>query len=253
MARYIVIPARYQSSRLPGKPLLDIAGKPMIQHVYERAMEAKSDGVIIATDDEKIANCASEFGAKVCLTSKLHQSGTERISEVIDKLNFLDDDIVINIQGDEPLIPSAIINQVAENLQQRKTLKMATLCEPIKTVEELFDLNINKVTMDAEGYAIYFSHAPIPWCRDEFSKVKKKLPEDFIYYRHIGIYAYRTGFVKQYVKWGSSPLEKIEVLEQLRVLWHGERIHVAVAKESPGPGIDTKTDLELIRSEYKNK
>jgi 3-deoxy-manno-octulosonate cytidylyltransferase (CMP-KDO synthetase) len=248
MATYIVIPARYQSTRLPGKALVDIGGKPMIQHVYERSQSAGIGEVIIATDDQRIVAAAEKFGAKVCLTSAKHQSGTERISEVIEKFKFADDDIIVCVQGDEPLIPSGIIKQVADNLASEKIASVATLCEPIDDMKDIFNLQINKVIMDNQGYAIYFSHTPIPWYRDGFTEHEKKLPQDFQYYRHIGIYAYRAGFVKRYVSWEPSPIEQIEKLEQLRILWYGEKIHVAIAVENPGPGVDTPEDLAMVCS-----
>lgn len=245
MKIYIIIPARYQSSRLPGKPLADIAGKPMIQHVYEQAKKSKADHVIIATDDDRVIVAAKLFEGKVCLTAASHQSGTERISEVIDQLNISDEDIIINIQGDEPFIPPAIINQVIDRLTTEQIAKVATLCEPIYSIDEVFNPNINKVIIDKKGYAIYFSRAPIPYYRDGFSN--KKMPADFNYYRHVGIYGYRAGFVKQYSQWEPSPIEKIENLEQLRILYYGEKIAVDIAIEKSGIGIDTPEDLALAR------
>jgi 3-deoxy-manno-octulosonate cytidylyltransferase (CMP-KDO synthetase) len=245
MKTYIVIPARYQSSRLPGKPLADIAGKPMIQRVYEQAQKSKADRVIIATDDDRIINATKTFNGEACLTATTHQSGTERIAEVIDQLDIAGDDLIINIQGDEPFIPPALINQVIDRLAIEKTAKVATLCEKIQSANDLFNPNINKVIIDKNGYAIYFSRAPIPYYRDGFSD--KKLPEHYDYYRHIGIYGYRAAFVKQYISWPPSPIEKIECLEQLRVLYYGEKIAVDIATEAPGIGIDTPEDLERAR------
>ncbi len=247
MTIHVIIPARYDSSRLPGKVLLDIAGQPMIQRVYEQAKKSKADSVIIATDDDRIVAAAKSFKAQVCLTASMHRSGTERISEAIEKLGLDENDIVVNVQGDEPLLPPELIDQVAAHLKNDKSLKMSTLCEPISELKEIFDPNIVKVVRDAKGYAIYFSRASIPWYRDGFNQIEKQLPADFSYYRHIGLYAYRAGFIKQYVNWFVSPLEQIESLEQLRVLWHGERIYVDIAQKPHGLGIDTPQDLERVR------
>jgi len=251
MKTYIIIPARFDSSRLPGKVLCDIAGKPMIAHVYERALEANVGEVVVATDDERVSKSVCDFGGQVCMTGSSHRSGTERIAEVIDKLSIKDEDGVINLQGDEPLIDPAIIKQVAENLSLYKEASMITVCEPIAVIEDVFNVNINKVVRDHKGYAIYFSRAPIPWYRDGFKPEvihkDKKLPENFDYYRHIGIYGYLAGFVKKYIAWAPSPIEQIESLEQLRVLWYGEKIHVDIAAGSPGPGIDTPEDLNKIQ------
>lgn len=245
----VVIPVRYNSSRLPGKALLDIAGKPMIQHVYEKAVASRAESVIIATDDDRIRKVAEDFGATVCMTSPDHQSGSERLSEAIVALGYPDDDIVVNVQGDEPLIPSAIISQVAQDLIDHDNIKMATLCEPIKDVEDIFNPHVVKVTMNRRGYALYFSRAPIPWVRDKFP-LKDNAQENFEipeHFRHIGIYAYRVGFLQEYVAWEACPLEQLEGLEQLRVLWNGGRIHVAIAKEKAPIGIDTEEDLEKVR------
>lgn len=246
----VVIPARFDSSRLPGKPLLDIAGKPMIQHVYERARESGADQVIIATDDQRVADAASGFGAGVCMTSSEHTSGTERLSEVVGKLALADDAIVVNLQGDEPLMPAALIHQVAQNLAVHQPASVATLAEQIHTAAELFDPHAVKVITDQEGYAIYFSRAPIPWDRDAFSVTTEELPEKALHYRHIGLYAYRAGFIKKYVAWPACDLERMESLEQLRVLWHGHKIHVDVAEQSAVAGVDTAADLERVRNVF---
>lgn len=245
MSVYIIIPARYQSSRLPGKPLIEIAGKPLIQYVYEQAKKASADRVIIATDDARIENTVKKFHGEVCLTSVHHQSGTERLAEAVDLLGIHPKDIVINIQGDEPFIPPIIINQVIDRLNKDKKANIATLCEPMNSIEDVFNSNINKVILDHEGYAIYFSRAPIPYYRDGFKD--KKMPKNFYYYRHVGIYGYRAEFIKQYVNWKPSAIEKIESLEQLRVLYYGEKIAVDVALEPSGIGIDTPEDLEKAR------
>ncbi len=248
MTFHVVIPARFSASRLPGKPLLDIAGKPMIQHVYERASEAGAASVIIATDDQRIADVVSGFGGECCMTSADHASGTDRLSEVIEKKALADDEIVVNVQGDEPLIPPALIRQVAQGLAERPQASVSTLCERITTAGELFDPHVVKVVRDINDYAIYFSRAVIPWDRDAFSSTSEMLPERSDHYRHIGLYGYRCGFLRRYVTWPLSGLEQMESLEQLRVLWNGERIYVEEASEQPGLGVDTPRDLAEVRS-----
>lgn len=244
MSFTVIIPARYQSTRLPGKPLADIAGKPMIEWVYQQAMRSGADKVIIATDDSRVEAVAHGFGAEVCMTSPSHESGTERLAEVIDKMSIPESHIIVNVQGDEPLIPPEIIRQVADNLAGSEA-PMATLSVDITDEEEAFNPNAVKVITDEKGYALYFSRATIPWDRDSFAKNTSKLSQPL--QRHIGIYAYRAGFVNTYINWQPSALEKIECLEQLRVLWYGEKIHVAVAKTAPAAGVDTPEDLEAVR------
>ena len=248
MSFSVVIPARFAATRLPGKPLLDIAGKPMIQHVYERALESGAQQVIIATDSPQIEEAAQRFGAQSCLTSSSHQSGTDRIAEVAEKLGFAADHIVVNLQGDEPLMPSAVIHQVAENLAGCAEASMSTVCTPITTSAELFDPHVVKVVMDKKGLALYFSRASIPWDRDAFANTTEVLPEQTAHFRHIGLYAYRVGFLREFSQWAACPLEKIESLEQLRVLWNGHRIHVAEAVEVPLAGVDTEKDLSIVRA-----
>ncbi|PMG90567.1 3-deoxy-manno-octulosonate cytidylyltransferase [Vibrio breoganii] len=245
MSFTVIIPARYQSTRLPGKPLADICGKPMIEHVYRQAIQAGADQVIIATDDQRVADVAAEFGGTVCMTSPDHESGTERLAEVVGKMGIAPDHIVVNVQGDEPLIPPVVIAQVADNLAA-STAPMATLGVAIEDAEEAFNPNAVKVVTDNQGYALYFSRATIPWDRDQFADDKSQLNQPLM--RHIGIYAYRAGFINKYINWAPSALEKIESLEQLRVLWYGEKIHVALAKQTPPPGVDTPEDLEAVRA-----
>jgi 3-deoxy-manno-octulosonate cytidylyltransferase (CMP-KDO synthetase) len=249
MSFSVVIPARYASSRFPGKPLADLAGKPMLQHVYERACESEAVRVIIATDDERIAHVAQNFGAEVCMTSDDHPSGTDRLQEVVHKLGFYADDIVVNVQGDEPLIPPRIINQVAHNLMALPMAGIATLSEPIETVDALVNPNVVKVVTDHQGMALYFSRAPIPWPRDSFmSEVgRSTMPEGFSWQRHIGLYAYRVKLLNDFVRWPPALLEQTECLEQLRALWNGVGIHVDAADETPPAGVDTPEDLERIR------
>ncbi|WP_367986777.1 3-deoxy-manno-octulosonate cytidylyltransferase [Vibrio sp. NTOU-M3] len=244
MAFTVVIPARYQSTRLPGKPLADIAGKPMVQWVYEQALQAGAEHVIVATDDKRVEEAVLAFGGEVCMTSPDHESGTERLAEVVKLKNIADDHIVVNVQGDEPLIPPSIIRQVAENLAN-SVAPMATLAVEIEDESEVFNPNAVKVVTDNEGYALYFSRATIPWDRDGFATEQKQIETPLM--RHIGIYAYRAGFINTYINWAPSALERIECLEQLRVLWYGEKIHVAVAKEAPAAGVDTPEDLEAVR------
>ncbi|MBD8514922.1 3-deoxy-manno-octulosonate cytidylyltransferase [Photobacterium sp. CAU 1568] len=244
MAFTVIIPARYQSSRLPGKPLADIAGKPMIQWVYEQASKAGARQVIVATDDQRIAEVVTSFGGEVCLTRADHESGTERLAEVVEKYQLAADEIVVNVQGDEPMIPPSIIRQVADNLA-RSDAPMATLAVEIDHADEVFNPNAVKVVMDKNGYALYFSRASIPWDRDNFAKRPQEIHQNLL--RHIGIYAYRAGFINTYINWEPSALEKIESLEQLRVLWHGEKIHVDVAIEPPPAGVDTPEDLDKVR------
>ncbi|MCP5160583.1 MAG: 3-deoxy-manno-octulosonate cytidylyltransferase [Hahellaceae bacterium] len=247
----VIIPARFASTRLPGKPLLDIAGKPMIQRVYEQACKSEARQVIVATDDARIEAACLEFGAEVVLTQSTHPSGTDRLEEVVRRLGFAEEDIVVNVQGDEPLIPSCLINQVARNLQSSQSASISTLCEEITEAQLLFNPNVVKVVFDREGLAGYFSRAPIPWARDSFAsfgQANLSLPEGAEYFRHIGIYGYRVAFLKQYVTWQPSPWEQLESLEQLRALYNGHRIHVAVAETTPPAGVDTQDDLERIRA-----
>ena len=246
MSFVVIIPARYASTRLPGKPLVDINGKPMVVHVLERARESGAERIIVATDHEDVARAVEAVGGEVCMTRADHQSGTERLAEVVEKCGLADDTIIVNIQGDEPMIPPAIVRQVADNLAQRD-VGMATLAVPIHSAEEAFNPNAVKVVTDAQGYALYFSRATIPWDRDHFAQSRDAIGDTFL--RHIGIYGYRAGFIRRYVTWQPSKLEQIEMLEQLRVLWYGEKIHVAVAQTVPGTGVDTPDDLERVRLE----
>ena len=246
MSYTVVIPARYASTRLPGKPLLDLGGKPMVQRVYEQVLKASPRRIIIATDSEEIAKTASSFGAEVCMTSMDHYSGTERVQEVVEREDLPQSEIVVNVQGDEPLIPPAVIDQVAANLQNHSEAGIATLCEPIDTLEMLLDPSIVKVVSDNKGMALYFSRAPIPWPRDEFANQKKSLPSETCWFRHLGVYAYKVEFLNSYIKWPLSKIERIEKLEQLRALANGINIHVAQAIEPVPGGIDTVADLERI-------
>lgn len=245
----MVIPARYASTRLPAKPLKEIAGKPMIQHVYERACQSDASHVIVATDDARIEVAAKSFGARVCITSPAHNSGTDRLQEVAMQLGLAPDDIIVNVQGDEPLIPPAVINQVARNMAENTFASVATLSEPIHNLDDFRNPNIVKVVADRHGKALYFSRAPIPWPRDHFSQAHvNSLPTDFNAQRHIGIYAYRVALLNRFITWPQAVLEKIESLEQLRVLANGEAIHIAEACAQVPGGVDTEADLVRVKA-----
>lgn len=243
----VVIPARYASTRLPGKPLQLIAGKPMVQWVWEQACKSGAERVVVATDDARILEACAGFGAQAILTRADHESGTDRLAEVAQALGLGADAIVVNVQGDEPLIPPQVIDQVAANLAAHAEARMATLAEPIETVEALFNPNIVKVVSDQAGLALTFSRSTLPWARDALAKAPDVLPAGVPYRRHIGIYAYRAGFLQDFVAWGPCWLEQTEALEQLRALWHGVRIHVADALIAPPTGVDTPEDLERVR------
>jgi len=247
MIFHVVIPARYDSKRLPGKALLDLGGKPIIQHVYERAINSSAATVVIATDDERIAEAAAGFGAKVCMTSPDHQSGTERLAEVVDQLGWDDEEIVVNVQGDEPLVAPENIHLVAKDLKLNDQAKMATLYHPIDKVEDIYNPNIVKIVLDEAGYAIYFSRAPVPWEQHHFQIDPKQTEVTADHHGHYGIYAYTAGFIKQYVAWPPCPLEKVESLEQLRVLWYGQRIHCVKAAVITPADVNTQEDLERFR------
>lgn len=247
MAFVVVIPARFSSTRLPGKPLADIAGKPMIQHVYERAIQSNATRVIVATDNQEIKEKVELFGGKVVMTSDQHASGTDRLEEVAYQLQLKDSEVIVNVQGDEPLIPPRVINQVALNLLNNSHAGIATLSEPLSSIEDLFDPNIVKVVANQHNMALYFSRAAIPWARDDFAKNKQQIPTGINYQRHVGIYAYRVNFLHQFVKWAPAPIEVAESLEQLRAMWHGVKIHVAQAQETIPGGVDTQADLERVR------
>lgn len=258
MSFTVVIPARYASTRLPGKPLLDIAGKPMIQHVCERASESRASRVVVATDDSRIQAACEAFGAEVVMTSPNHVSGTDRLEEVVRKLSLDADHRVVNVQGDEPLIPAELIDQVADNLERYPEAAISTLCERLHDIEQVFNPNVVKVVFDAEGMAHYFSRAPIPWARDHWSDMSKDglaspnagaaLKDSIGYFRHIGIYGYRARVLSQFVTWPPAPTEQAESLEQLRALYNGARIHVEVAAGTPPAGVDTEADLQRVRA-----
>lgn len=242
-----VIPARHASSRLPGKPLAEINGMPMVAHVWQRACESAAVRVVVATDDERIREALEPFEAEVLMTRADHPSGTDRLAEVAERLGLADDAVLVNVQGDEPLIPAALIDQVAARLFDDPGASIATLAEPITEVEALFNPNVVKVVRALSGRALYFSRAPIPWEREAFA-TRPALLETDAWLRHIGLYAYRAGFLADYRDWPPSPLERLEQLEQLRALHHGHAIQVALARVPHPAGVDTAEDLARVRA-----
>ena len=244
----VVIPARYASTRLPAKPLVDLAGKPMIQRVVDQAAQSSATRVVVATDHQDIFDCCEQKGIDVLMTSDEHETGTDRLAEVVEKLKLADDAIVVNVQGDEPLIPPSVVDQVAANLAKASEASIATLAESISDLDSIMNPNVVKVVFDKQGLAHYFSRAPIPWARNEFGAESPRVPDDATYYRHIGIYAYRAGFLRRFASMAPAMIEKTECLEQLRALYYGERIHVAEAIETPPAGIDTQEDVIRVRA-----
>lgn len=243
----IVIPARYASTRLPGKPLADIAGKPMIVHVAAAARRAQSDGVWVAADDERIVAVVRQHGFEAVMTRVDHTSGTDRIAEVVDSLQWDDADIVVNVQGDEPLLEPSLVKAVADALLADPEAAMATAAHPLSAPDDFFNTNVVKVVCDSRGRALYFSRAPIPWDRDRFASSRDEFPANFPARRHIGLYAYRVSFLRRFGQLAVSPLERCESLEQLRALWHGYPIQVVSVDHAPVPGVDTPEDLERVR------
>ena len=244
----VVIPARYGSSRLPGKPLADIGGRPMVLHVVERALQAGAESVVVATDDARVQQAVVAAGHQAIMTSPDHQSGTERLVEVAETLGWDDDTLVVNVQGDEPLIDPALIREAARQLVLHDDAVMATLAHPIHEHADFINPNVVKVVIDEAGYALYFSRAPIPWPRDAFAAAQQTMPHELGALRHIGLYAYRAGFLRTYASLAASPLERCEMLEQLRVLWHGYRISLGITPSAPAPGVDTAEDLARVRA-----
>jgi 3-deoxy-manno-octulosonate cytidylyltransferase (CMP-KDO synthetase) len=233
----VVIPSRYASTRLPGKPLLNIAGKPMIAHVCERASQAGAEDIVVATDDKRIFDTVTGLGINVLMTDPNHQSGTERIAEVAQHYGWHEQSIIVNLQGDEPLIPPDYIRDVAFALAGQTQAGIATLAAKILDEEEISNPNAVKVVVDKNSYALYFSRATIPHCRDLTNRAATT------YLRHIGMYAYTVGFLNRYCAWQASPLESIESLEQLRILWHGDKVLIKVVDKTPAAGVDTPEDL----------
>lgn len=243
----VVIPARLASSRLPNKPLADIAGLPMVVRVAQRAMQSQATQVVVAADDERIVQVCKAHGVQVLLTRQDHVSGSDRLAEACQLLNLPDDALVVNVQGDEPLMRPELINEVARVLTERPDASMGTAAHAIGSLEEFGNPNVVKVVMDSRQMALYFSRAPIPWWRDGQSDAGFKSLPNPAPLRHIGIYAYRAGFLRLFPQLTPAPIESMESLEQLRALWHGHRIAVHVTSEAPGPGVDTPEDLARVR------
>ena len=246
----VLIPARYASTRLPGKALADIAGKPMVVRVAERARESGAAAAWIATDDDRILAAARDHGCDALLTRADHASGTDRLAEATEQLALADDEIVVNLQGDEPLMPPQLIGKLVHALAQRTAASIATAGVPIADAEEFCNPNVVKVVCDHSGYALYFSRAPVPYPRDDFARglaPVSALPDDLPAFRHLGIYAYRAGFLRAYARHAPPAIERFEALEQLRALWHGYRIAVVITESAPPPGVDTPEDLEHTR------
>jgi len=247
---HVIIPARYNSTRLPGKPLAELGGRPMIVRVVDQARDSGAESVTVATDDRRILDVVVANGGHAILTRADHPSGTDRLAEAIDQLGLPNEAIVVNLQGDEPLMPPRLVRAVAELLAARPEAVMSTACHAISSREDFLNPNVVKVVTDSNGLALFFSRAPIPWPRDVMNGRSSSSLKAF---RHIGLYAYRAGFVARYAQWPACPLELTESLEQLRVLWHGEKIAVVEADEAPGAGIDTEDDLERVRRLYDNQ
>ncbi|WP_018991186.1 3-deoxy-manno-octulosonate cytidylyltransferase [Aromatoleum toluclasticum] len=247
---HVVIPARYASTRLPGKPLADIGGKPMVVRVLEQARKAAPLSAWVATDDARVVDAVKAAGGDVLMTRADHPSGTDRLAEVVAALGWGDDEIVVNVQGDEPLIDPALIADVARALADAPDAAIATAAHPLRDAAELFNPNVVKVVCDARDQALYFSRAPIPWARDDFAKSRDAIPSGLPVQRHVGIYAYRVDFLRRYAGLAPSPLENWEALEQLRALWHGYRIRVLSVERAPAAGVDTAEDLERVRAAF---
>ncbi|MES2159737.1 MAG: 3-deoxy-manno-octulosonate cytidylyltransferase [Pseudomonadota bacterium] len=244
----VIIPARLASTRLPNKPLADLGGKPMVVRVAERAQQAGASRIIVATDHEDIRAACAQHGVEVCMTRADHPSGTDRIAEVARALNLPADAVVVNLQGDEPLIDPALLQAAAACINA--DVPMSTCAHPLHDAAEAFNSNVVKVVLDKAGRALYFSRATIPWNRDAFAQSKSTLPDGYVPLRHIGLYAYRNDFLQAYPALEVSPLESIEALEQLRVLWHGYSIAVHVTDSAPAAGVDTPEDLVRVRQFY---
>lgn len=243
----VIIPARYEATRLPGKPLADLGGRPLLQWVHERALASGAARVVVATDDARIEAAAQAFGAEVVMTSPEHRSGTDRIADAAHQLGLPDDALVVNVQGDEPLMPPPLIRQVAANLAAHPAADMATLSQRILTLSELASPHVVKVVCDREGYALYFSRALIPQPRDGMPEAEHLADAVPGWQRHIGIYAHRVGFLRAFVHWPPAAIESTEMLEQLRALWNGASIHVAEACAPAPVGVDTPEDLARLR------
>ena len=248
MSYCVVIPARYGATRLPGKPLADVAGKPLVVRVAEAAQQSGARATLVATDDERIAAAVRAHGYQALMTSARHPSGTDRIAEAAELRGWRDDEIVVNLQGDEPLIDPALIAAVATALRSDGEASIATAAHRISERADFMNPHIVKVVTDARGRALYFSRAPIPWHRDGLAQADAPLPAELAAFRHIGLYAYRVGFLRRYRALPPAPLERWEALEQLRALWHGFHIRVIECAHPPAPGVDTIEDLERVRA-----
>jgi len=244
---HVLIPARLASTRLPNKPLADIGGAPMVVRVAQRAAMSGAQRVVVAADDRRIVEACAAHGVQALLTRTDHASGSDRLAEACSLLGLADEELVVNVQGDEPLIEPALVRDTAQLLQRRPDCVMSTAAQAIASVAEFVNPNVVKVVLDAAGRALYFTRAPVPWWRDGFAAGIDALPEPPPL-RHVGLYAYRTAFLRRFPTLEPAPLERIESLEQLRVLWHGERIAVHVTEHAPGPGVDTPDDLERVRA-----
>jgi len=243
----VIIPARYASSRFPGKPLADIGGKPMVVRVAEQAVKSGATEVLVATDHREIAAAVENHGFIAVMTRRNHATGTDRIAEVAVKKRYGANRILVNVQGDEPLIDPALIRKVAASLVAHREARIATACHPIVAASDISDPNIVKVVLDNAGYALYFSRAPVPYARDAYAHGITAAPKLLPVYRHLGIYAYRCGFLRTFTRLKPALIERFEALEQLRALANGYRICVAITRKAPQPGVDTLHDLERIR------
>ena len=249
MSFIVIIPARLASTRLPNKPLADLGGKPMVVRVAEQAALSGASRVIVATDHEDIRDACAAHGVEVCMTRADHPSGTDRIAEVARALALPMDAVVVNLQGDEPLIDPALLAACAARIGA--TVPMATCAHPLHDMADAFNPNVVKVVLDKHGRALYFSRATIPWHRDGFAQSRDSLPQGYVPLRHIGLYAYSNAFLQEYPMLEASPLEQIEALEQLRVLWHGHAIAVHVTDTAPAAGVDTPDDLARVQAHYR--
>ncbi len=248
MSFTVIIPARMASTRLPGKPLADIGGKPMVVRVAERAALSRASQVMVATDHADVLAACRAHGIDARMTRDDHPSGTDRIAEVAAAAGLAADAVIVNVQGDEPLIDPALIDACAARVAA--DTPMATAAHPIDDIAEVFNPNVVKVVLDARGDALMFSRAPLPWHRDAFAQDRSRMPEDYAPLRHVGLYAYRQDFLQRYPSLTPSPIEAIEALEQLRVLWNGFRIAVHIVRQAPAAGVDTPDDLERVRRSF---
>jgi 3-deoxy-manno-octulosonate cytidylyltransferase (CMP-KDO synthetase) len=247
----VLIPARLASTRLPNKPLADIGGQPMVVRVAQRASASSAQRVVVAADNSAIVQACQDHGVEAILTRSDHASGSDRLAEACELLGLAGQDVVVNVQGDEPLIDPALIDSVADKLQAHSEASMSTAAHPIESVADFTNPNVVKVVLDSGGFALYFSRAPVPWWRDAFATGVQDLPQPRPL-RHVGIYGYRADFLRLFPRLPQAPIELAEALEQLRALWHGHRIAVQVTATAPGAGVDTPEDLERVRAMWRN-